>query len=57
MKPASFIVREIPAELWADVKTRAQHEGRFLNGLLLVLLRYYVQYGVPVAPTEETRSL
>lgn len=40
---ASFILRDIDAALWADVKARADQQGHTLRWVLLALLRSYVQ--------------
>ncbi len=37
----SYILRDIPADLWVRVRERAQKDGRHLRGLLLWLLTKY----------------
>jgi hypothetical protein len=37
-----YLLDQIPAGLWADVKAKAKREGVSLRGLILTLLREWV---------------
>jgi hypothetical protein len=41
----SYLVRNIPLELWARVKTRAADEGRPLRWLIIRFLELYADRG------------
>jgi hypothetical protein len=43
----SYILRGIPQPLWSGAKARAETEGATLKSVILELLRYYVQQGLP----------
>ena len=42
----TYILRDLPPELWDRVKVRAALEGRPLRALLLELLRRYADHGL-----------
>lgn len=47
---ASFILRSPDPELWQAFKARAASEGRSLRWIVLALIAYYVQHGIPKEP-------
>ena len=47
MSTTTYLLRHIPDELWTQAKARATKDGRPLRQILLDLLRYYIQYGLP----------
>lgn len=44
---ASFILRKVDDELWQKFRERARLEGRSLRWLVLTLIEYYIQHGLP----------
>jgi hypothetical protein len=42
-----YILRNVPDDLWAQAKARASDDGRPLRQILIDLLRYYIQFGLP----------
>lgn len=42
-----YALRNVPADLWMRVKSRAESEGRTIRGVILLLLQYYVERGIP----------
>jgi len=53
-----FLIRNIPPDLWEQVKARAIAESTDgnprINAICLTLLRMYVACGLPVLPPEVT---
>lgn len=46
---SAYLLRHLPADLWASAKARAAQEGYSLRAVILALLRYYVAHGLPPA--------
>jgi hypothetical protein len=46
---ADFILRKADDSLWHQFKSRAIREGRTLRWVLLELIAYYVDHGLPTA--------
>lgn len=44
---AAYILRNIDPELWAKAKKRAAGEGRGLRWVILALIHYYAEKGLP----------
>jgi hypothetical protein len=43
----TFPIKDIPDDLWAQVKVRADADGLKLRHVMLVLLRFFVERGLP----------
>jgi len=48
----TYILRDLPEDLWGRVKARAEREGRHLRPLFLMLLERYAATGVPPGEDE-----
>ena len=44
---ASFILRKVDDQTWAQFRERAQLEGHTLRWILLELIQYYIRNGIP----------
>lgn len=44
---ASFILRKVDDELWAQFRERAQRDGHTLRWVLLTLIQHYIRHGMP----------
>jgi hypothetical protein len=53
---AAYILRNIDPELWAKVKRRAAGEGRGLRWVILTLIEYYAEKGLPRAVAEKAEK-
>ena len=42
-----YHLRDIPDDLWVRVKQRSTAEGRKIKWVILSLLMYYVEHGLP----------
>lgn len=45
----AYILRNIDPELWQRFKDRANGEGRGLRWIVLALIRFYADHGLPRA--------
>ncbi len=43
----TYLLRNIPADLWRRAKARAKEERRTMAIAIIDLLRYYVEHGMP----------
>ncbi len=43
----AYILRNIDAKLWQDFKARAAQEGRGLRWVILTLIAWYADHGLP----------
>jgi hypothetical protein len=47
-----YLLRDIPDPLWVRVKRRAAKDGHTLRWVVLALLKYYADHGLPVSDTK-----
>lgn len=43
----TYLLRRIPDDIWRQAKERAAHDCRPLRHILIDLLRYYIEHGLP----------
>ena len=48
----TYVLRNVPPEVWSKVRARAEAEGRSLRSVVLALLAYYAAAGLPHPPAE-----
>jgi hypothetical protein len=46
VKEIAYLLKRIPPDLWADVKARAESEGRNVRFVILAMLKHYVKHGL-----------
>lgn len=44
---ASFILRKVEDAIWQKFRARAQSEGRSLRWVILTLIEFYIDHGLP----------
>ena len=44
---SDYPLRNVPPDLWASVKSRAARDQRSIRSVVIDLLRYYTQHGLP----------
>lgn len=44
---ANYILRQVDDKLWKQFRKRAQADGHALKWVILELIKYYAQHGLP----------
>ena len=52
----TYLLRDVPGALYADVKRRAKSEGRSVRLVVLELLAMYVNHGLPTREDFTTKE-
>ena len=51
----TYLLRDVPGALYADVKRRAKSEGRSVRQVVLELFQMYVNHGLPTREDFNTQ--
>jgi len=51
----TYLLRDVNYDLWQAFKTRAQSEGHPLRWVILTLISYYINHGLPGGRNDETQ--